>query len=369
MVTNPTRRLLIPGPVDIDDEVLQALASPTAPHYGPAWATLYHEVVGNLKHLFGTIGDVYPIVGSGSTGLDAMIASFVATGKRMAVVRNGYFGDRMATIAQAYGVSVFDITGEWGRAITVDTVRQALIANGPFDVLGVVYAETSTGALNPLPELAALAHELGLPILVDAITGFAGTPLELDAWGIDVCVSASQKALAAPAGLAFVAVSPKGWQYMDANPVGHRGWILDVRTWRKAAQADHGGHPQPATMPTGLMTAVNLRLQQVMAIGKAEYVAQHYRAANRFRSGLRSLGIDYLVPDAEATPQVTPVLVPAHIDAPSIIASLRDRYGFLATGGMGPLAGRIIRVGHMGKATSDDYIDDALEAIAGSCLS
>lgn len=360
-------RLLIPGPVDIDDEVLHALSSPTVPHYGAEWAAQYHEIVHGLKYLFGTEGDVYPIVGSGSTGLDAAIASFVATGKRMAIVRNGYFGDRMATIAKAYGVEVFDINGEWGRAIKVETVREALTNNGPFDVLGVVYAETSTGALNPLPELAALAKEFGIPIIVDAITGFAGTPLELDAWGIDVCISASQKAMAAPAGLAFVAVSPKGWQYMDANPVGQRGWILDVRTWRKAAIDSPGAHPQPATMPTGLMAAVALRLRQITAIGKAEYVERHVRAAKRFRTGLTSMGVGYLVPDAEATPQVTPVLVPTGKDATQIITTLRERYGFLATGGMSSLSGKIIRVGHMGKANSDAYIDDALEALGDIC--
>lgn len=362
-----THRLLIPGPVDIEDEVLAALASPTVPHYGPAWAEQYHDVVRGLKHLFGTEGDVCPIVGSGSTGLDSMIASFVATGKRMAIVRNGYFGDRMAIIANSYGVNVHDINGEWGRAITVDTVRQALNEHGPFDVLGVVYAETSTGALNPLPELAALAKEFGIPILVDAITGFAGTPLELDAWGIDVCVSASQKAMAAPAGLAFVAVSAKGWEYMDANPVGPRGWILDVRTWRKYAKDMPGYHPQPATMPTGLMAAVHVRLKQIHEIGKAGYVAKHVRAANRFRSGLKSMGLSYLVPDAEATPQVTPVVIPEGRDANIIIANLRDRYGFMATGGMGVLSGKIIRIGHMGKANNDAYIDDALEALADIC--
>jgi alanine-glyoxylate transaminase/serine-glyoxylate transaminase/serine-pyruvate transaminase len=264
-------------------------------------------------------------------------------------------------------VNVPDINGEWGRAITVDTVRQALNEHGPFDVLGVVYAETSTGALNPLPELSALAKEFGIPILVDAITGFAGTPLELDAWNIDMCVSASQKAMAAPAGLAFVAVSAKGWEYMDANPVGPRGWILDVRTWRKYAKDAPGFHPQPATMPTGLMAAVNVRLRQIHAIGKAEYVAKHVRAASRFRSGLKSMGLNYLVPDAEATPQVTPVIVPDGRDANAIITNLRERYGFMATGGMGVLGGKIIRVGHMGKANNDDYIDDALEAFADIC--
>ena len=364
MVTRAPQRLLIPGPVDINDEVLQALASPPMPHYGPAWAAMYHEAVDHLKHLFGTSGDVYPMVGSGSTGLDSMIASFVATGKRMAIVRNGYFGDRLAIIAKSYGVEVFDITGEWGRAITVDQVRQALNEHGPFDVLGVVYAETSTGALNPLPEIAALAKEFGLPIVVDAVTGFAGTPLELDAWGIDMCVSASQKALAAPAGLGFVAISPKGWQYMDEHPVGPRGWMLDVRYWREAAKVGHDSHPQLATMPTGLMQAVTLRLRQVVGIGKAEYVALHQRAATRFRQGLHSMDVAYLVPDAEATPQVTAVTVPNHKDAQQVIGTLRERYGFMATGGMGPLAGKIIRVGHMGKGTQDDYIDDALEALA-----
>jgi aspartate aminotransferase-like enzyme len=154
---------------------------------------------------------------------------------------------------------------------------------------------------------------------------------------------------------------------MDANPVGHRGWILDVRTWRKAAIDSPGAHPQPATMPTGLMAAVALRLRQITAIGKAEYVERHVRAAKRFRTGLTSMGVGYLVPDAEATPQVTPVLVPAGKDATQIITAMRERYGFLATGGMSSLSGKIIRIGHMGKANSDAYIDDALEALGDIC--
>jgi alanine-glyoxylate transaminase/serine-glyoxylate transaminase/serine-pyruvate transaminase len=150
--------------------------------------------VHGLKYLFGTDGDVYPIVGSGARGSTRLLpaSSLPANAWRSCVT--GILAIAWPPSPRRYGVEVFDINGEWGRAIQVDTVRDALANHGPFDVLGVVYAETSTGALNPLPELAALAREFGIPIIVDAITGFAGTPLELDAWGIDVCISASQKA-------------------------------------------------------------------------------------------------------------------------------------------------------------------------------
>ncbi|MFN7470545.1 MAG: pyridoxal-phosphate-dependent aminotransferase family protein [Roseiflexaceae bacterium] len=356
-----TYRMLIPGPVDVDDAVLKVLGSPQIPHYGPEWAAIYADVVTDLKHLFGTTANVFPIVGSGTTGLEVAIGSMLATGKRMAIVRNGWFGEHMANIAKARGIGVHMIEGEWGRAISVDAVRAELKQHGPFDALGFVYAETSTGALNPVKELAALAKEFGIPSIVDAITGFAGTPLEVDAWDIDVCVSASQKALAAPAGLGFVAVSQKGWDYLDIHPVVPIGWLFDLRTLRSYQQGSPE-HPQPATMPPTLVLAVQLRLKQVLAMGKQGYVDHHYRAAARFRKGITSMGIGYLVPDAEATPQVTSVLIPAGKDINEIKKAMKERYGFYTAGGIGPLASKIMRVGHMGKGASDTYIDDALEA-------
>lgn len=360
----PAQRLLIPGPVDMDDEVLSALGSQAVPHYGPAWAAQYREMVSNLRALFGTEGDVFPLVGSGSTGLDAAVGSMLAPGQRLALVRNGYFGHHLHAIAAANGVEVITIDGAWGRAVTAEAVRDALDAAGPVHALAFVHAETSTGALNPARELVALAKQRGLPVIVDAITALGGVELRVDEWGIDVCVSAPQKALASPAGLGLVAVSRSGWDYMDSHPVGPRGWYQDLRTWRAAAATSPDYHPQLATHPTSTVAALTLQTRRILSQGIAAYIERHARASRRFRAGAAAAGIELLVPQAEATPQVSAVCVPQSVSADAALAALREQYGLLAGGGLGELRGRIIRIGHMGRGASDEYVDAAIAALA-----
>lgn len=357
-------RLLIPGPVDMEDDILQTLGSQAIPHYGPGWAAIYQRAVAGLKTIFGTDGAVYPIVGSGSAGLDAGIGSLFNPGKRILVVRNGYFGDRLKDIALAHGLEVVSVEAPWGQAVRIEAVQEAMDQHDRLDGIAVVHAETSTGVLNPVAAIAALAHARGIPIMVDAITALGGTELKVDDWGIDVCVGASQKALAAPAGLAPVAVSKKGWAYMDANPIGPGSWYLNLRTWRSYAENSPDYHPHPVTVPTGTLQALELRVGQIVEMGVDAYIARHAAAARRFRAGLVELDLRPFVNEAEATPQVTSVELPSDADVKQVLAGLRDRHGLLATGGIGVLSDRILRIGHMGKGASDAYVDAALAALA-----
>jgi alanine-glyoxylate transaminase/serine-glyoxylate transaminase/serine-pyruvate transaminase len=347
----------------MDDEVLSALGSQAVPHYGPAWAAQYHETAANLRALFRTGGDVYTLVGSGSTGLDAAVGSMLAPGQRLALVRNGYFGNHLHAIAVANGIEVLSIEAPWGRAVRPEDVRAALDAAEPVHALALVHAETSTGALNPARAIAAIGKERGLPVIVDAITALGGTELRVDEWGIDICVSAPQKALAAPAGMGLVAVARSGWEYMDSHPVGPRGWYQDLRTWRTYAAQSPDFHPQLATVPTGTFAALALQTRRILAQGVDAYIERHARASRRFRAGAAAAGIELLVPEAEATPQVSAVVVPQGVDSNVALAALREEHGFLAGGGLGELRGRIIRIGHMGKGASDEYVDAALVAL------
>lgn len=360
-------KLLIPGPVDMEDDVLSALGSQAVPHYGAEWAAIWHETVAGLKQIFGTRGDVFPMVGSGSAGLDAAIGTMFTAGQRIAIVRNGYFGTRLYDIATSYGLEVISIECAWGRAITVDAVQYALDQAEHCDGIAVVHAETSTGVLNPVPALAALAQERGIPIIVDAITAIAGTPIHVDDWGIDICVGASQKAMAAPAGFALVAVSQKGWQAIDAQPLRPGSWYLNLRTWRRYAIEEHD-HPHPVTIPTSAMRALNLRVLQIVQQGIDSQLGRYVAASQRFRSGAREIGLQTLVPEAEAVPVVTPVIVPDGIDSTQAVVALRERHGLLTSGGLGELRGRIIRIGHMGKAASDEYVDAALRGLVDVLL-
>lgn len=361
-------KLLIPGPVDMEDDVLSALGSQAVPHYGPEWARMYHETVDGLGQIFGTQGNVYPIVGSGSAGLDAAIGTMFSAGQRIAIVRNGYFGTRLYDIATAYGLEVISIACAWGRAVTVDAVRSAMDAAGHCDGIALVHAETSTGVLNPVAEIAALAQERGIPIIVDAITAIGGAAIRIDDWGIDICVGASQKALAAPAGFALVAVSQKGWRAIDAQPQRPGSWYLNLRTWRHYALEDHDYHPHPVTIPTSAMRALNLRVRQIIDQGIDAHLGRYVQASQRFRSGAHAIGLQTLVPEPEAVAVVTPIIVPEGVDARQAMLGLRERHGLLTSGGLGELQGRIIRIGHMGKAASDEYVDAALRGLADVLL-
>lgn len=358
------RKLLIPGPVDLEDDVLDALRSIPEPHYGPEWVRLYRETIDGLRAIFQTTGAVYPLVGSGTTGLDAAIGSFLATGRRLALVRNGFFGDRLGEIAAAYGIELCPIDVPWGEAARPDIVRDALRRMGRVDALAVVHNETSTGILNPVREIAAVGREFDLPVIVDAVSSLGGIELRMDEWGVDLCVTASQKALAAPPGLALVAVGERAWAYMDANPVDHHGWYLNLRTWRHYADDWGDWHPQPVTMPTGTLRALNLRVRRILEEGLEQYIGRHAVAARRFRDGVRALGLGLLAPDADASPLVTAVEVAPRAAPAAVVATLRDRYDIWIGGGLGPLRDRIIRVGHMGRAISDEYVDATLAALA-----
>ena len=357
-------KLLIPGPVDLDDEVLDALGSPPTPHYGPAWVSLYNETLEGLRLIFGTTGDIYPLVGSGSAGLDAAIGSCLASGSRLAVIRNGFFGERLGEIAAAYGIDLLPIDFPWGKAAEPEVVYAALQEMGPVDALAVVHTETSTGILNPLREIAAVAGEFKLPIIVDAVSSLGGAEVRMDDWGIAICVAASQKALAGPTGLALVAVSKQGWAYMDAHAATGHGWYLNLRTWRHYAQIWREWHPHPASIPTGTFRALHVCVQKIMSEGLEGYMHRHVMAAERFRAGVRALGLSPLAADTDASPLVTAIEVAPRADPATVVAALRDEHNLLIAGGLGLLRNRIIRVGHMGKAASEEYVDAAITALA-----
>ncbi len=357
-------KLLIPGPVDVEDDVLLKMSEPVVPHYGLEFGALYVDTANMLKRIFRTQGSVFLIPGSGSAGTDAAIGNFTRPGQRVVVCANGYFGDRLVEIARAYEAEPIVVNAEWGKAIEPDDVRAAFkAAGGPISALFAVHVETSTGVINPVRELAAIANAYGAGVIVDAITSLGGTELDVDGWGIDLCISASQKALAAPAGYSLLAVSPRGWARMDALPTLHRGWYLDLKAWREFAAEDPPYHPFPVTVPPGNTKALHLQVRKILAQGIEHYIARHAQAAERFRSALPAHGLRQFVTGAAAAPMLTLVALPDGVDQHQVIGQMRERHGLLASGGFGAMANKVLRIGHMGKAASASYVDAALASL------
>lgn len=357
-------RLMIPGPVDVEDDVLAAMAEPTLPHYGKVFLDIYQEVVDGLKQVFGTQHDLLLMSGPGTVGLEGAMGSLLRPGDKVMVPHNGFFGRRMAVIARMLGLEVHEVEGPLGGPLDPDAIRRAFAAEPGVEALVVVHLETSTGALNPLAEIAAVANEQGVPIIVDAVSSLGGVPLPVDEWGIDVCVTVANKCLACPPGLALVSVGPRAWQQMARKPERAHGWYLNLEVWRQYAQ-DWPWHPYPVTLPTNNIVALRAALRRILAGGLPAHYARHARAAAAVRAGLRAAGLTIFCDECCASPLITAVHALPGMDVSDFQHYLIKEHRVMISGGLDELAGKIFRVGHIGKAASEAYVQAFLDGVAG----
>ncbi|GMR10404.1 MAG: alanine--glyoxylate aminotransferase family protein [Anaerolineae bacterium] len=357
-------KLMIPGPVAVEDDVLQEMGAPVRAHYGKEWTAIYSETRSLLKEVFNTSGDVHILVGSGSSGLDAAIGSLTAHGDTAIVGTNGFFGDRLIEICAAYGLTVVPVEASLGEPLRASDFEAALSQATNAALVVAVYVETATSVVNPIEEIASVVRKSGVPMVVDAVSALGGVPLEMDAWDIDICVSASQKCLGAPPGLAPVAISPRAWEVMDSKP--GRGWYLNLQTWRRFSEEWGAWHPFPVTMATNNVMALRASLKDLLADGIDSRIAHYTELALRLRNGVRDLGLQPLTPDDRLAPVLTAVLAPQGIDSARIVRYLLEEHGIKISGGLGEgLSHTTFRVGHMGAKTNPTDIDEVLEGLSG----
>jgi alanine-glyoxylate transaminase / serine-glyoxylate transaminase / serine-pyruvate transaminase len=363
LVTQRTNLLMIPGPVEVHEEVLELLGRPVVPHYGPEWVEVHTDVLQQLQQVFKTEGDIFLIPGSGSAGIDAAVGSLLAPEEKCLIGVNGFFSERLAAIARSRGAQVIEVTAEWGQPISVEAVLAVLRSIEGIKALCVVHHETSTGVLNPVHALGEIARRHGIIYIVDAISSLGGERLRMDDWCIDVCVAASQKCLEAPPGLSPVAVGPMAWQAMDQMKNLFCGWYLNLRTWREYARLWADWHPFPVTLPTNLILALQGSLNKLMKETLEGRIQRYASNAARLRHGLHARGFELLVPDAVASSSVTSAKPPTGLSADDLITHLRVEQHIHVAGGMGKLKGEIIRIGHMGQAATPQAIDRLLAAL------
>ncbi len=356
-------RLLIPGPVPLETNVREALCQPQEAHYGAEWADLYNGTLDLLADLFATEGEVLCLVGSGSLGLDAVLTSLFSAGDAIIVGVNGFHGQRLAAMANQHGLEVIRVQAEWGSPLLPEQFDQALDhapnARGMF----LVHVETTTGVVNPVQEIGSVARERDILLLADVVASLGGVPFEMDEWGVDAAVCASQKCLSAPPGLAQVALGPRGIQALQERKKDDRGWYLDLETWREYARQWSDWHPTPVTISANHVRALHTALKNLAQEGLESRHIHCRKLMARLRSGVQRIGMSLLVDDPWAAPVVTAVRSPDGVAGEALVVYLEREHDMKVGAGFGPLSGKVIRVGHMTATVTEQDIEDLLRAL------
>ncbi len=354
-------KLLLPGPIDIWEETLQALSEQVMPHYGEDFGPIYEETISILKTIFQTENDVIIMTAPGSGALDAGLSSLFQPGEQVAVVTNGPFADRLVEILKAFRCEVISVDDAWGEPGDPARMRRALEKHPSTAGVVVVANDTGTGVRNPLEAYAELAREFDLPFFVDGVSALGGYDIPVDKLGIDVAVTSSNKALETTPGLGILAVSDRAWDIIRAKDSTHRGWYYNLAVWKRASESS-GEHPYPTTQASSLIVSLHASLKRIMNRETLEgHWARYAWAQSVVRTGLRAVGCTPIVADEAASCTVTTFRVhPDVSEAAELRTYLLRNHGFLVAQAMGEFARDSLRAGHMGKAGSRDYIEPFL---------
>jgi aspartate aminotransferase-like enzyme len=344
--------ILAPGPTPIPPQVLLAQGSPLVYHRGPGFGSLMREVTERLKELYRTDrADVLLMTSSGTGGLESAVQNVLSPGDEVFVPLAGFFAERWKKLAESHGLVVRSIDYEWGRRIVPEEVAEAL-AEHPVKAVLLTHSETSTGVIQPIEELARVANDAGALVVVDVVSSLGAVPVEFDAWGIDVAVGGSQKALSASPGIAFVAISKRAWRAHETATLPR--FYFDWSTYKRFADLPHPENPwTPAiSVMQGLAAALDLYFQD----GLDAALARHRMLSRAVKDGVQALGLDLFGEGLEDNWTVTAIRAPDGLDADTISDRIRADFGCVLAPGQGPLKGKVFRIGHFGYFSELDII-------------
>jgi alanine-glyoxylate transaminase/serine-glyoxylate transaminase/serine-pyruvate transaminase len=359
---NITPRILLgPGPSMVAPRVLNALSYPLVGHLDPQFLTLMQEVQQLLRFVFQTENELtVPVSGTGSAGMEAALCNFIEPGDNVLIAVLGYFGERMVEMAGRYGAQVDRIDRPWGEAFDPDEIKTAL-SQKKYKLLALVHAETSTGVLQPgIAEIAAAAHDNGALLVMDTVTSLGGMPVEIDAWGVDIAFSGTQKSMSAPPGLAPLTISPRAREVLRNRSVPVGNWYLDLSLLEKYWGSERTYHH---TAPINSNYALREALRMVAEEGLEERFARHRSNAEVLWAGLEDLDISLLVPEENRLTTLTTAVIPPGVDDLGLRKTLLNEFNLEIAGGFGPLAGQIWRIGLMGYSSRFENIILLLAAL------
>jgi len=352
---------MIPGPTNVDPAVLRSMATPTLSHVSDTFANIFKETITDLGRIFKTTGLILPLAGSGTLGAEIALANIIEANDRVLAISGGYFGDRLAEVAATLGAKVDKLDVPWGSAAHLEEVDRKL-ASSDYKAMLVVHVDTSTGVANPAKELAALANRKNVLFVLDTVCSMGGMDVQVDNWGIDVCFTGSQKALAIPPGMAVNSFSPKAVKVREErkSPIGT--YYGDIKRWSPILE-----HPKRyfATPPVNMIYALHETCKMILSEGLEFRFARHAKLASAFRAALRAIGLRLLCEEKVSADTLTVAYYPDRIDDIAFRKTMGEQFGIAVAGGLGPLKGKIFRVGHMGNINANDIMA-TIAAIEGS---
>lgn len=344
----PAPRILLgPGPSNVSPRVMKAMQSPVVGHLDPEFVKVMEDIKRMLRMVFRTNNEItFPVSGTGSAGMDAILANFIEDGDEVIVGVNGVFGTRLADSAERFGARVIKVEAEWGRIIDPAQIDAALKTTKKPKLVVIVHAETSTGAYQPIEEISALARRAGALMIIDTVTSLACVPVEIDKWQIDASYSCTQKGLSAPPGLAPVTFSARAIDAIKNRKSKTRSWYLDIGMIANYWGSDRVyHHTAPITMNYALYEALRIVLEE----GLEARWARHRVNAAALHAGLEGMGLKLAAQEGHRLPQLTTVGVPAGIDEAKMRAELLRQFNIEIAAGLGPLKGKVWRIGLLGE--------------------
>ncbi len=346
--------LMIPGPTPVPENVLLALAKHPMGHRSGEFIQIQADVTENLKWLFQTTNELLLLTASGTGAMEAGIINFFSPGDRVLVIHNGKFGERWVLVSKAFGLDVVEVTAPWGQPINPDDVQAVLTADGAKEIKGVIvtHSETSTGVINDLETINKHVQAHGALIIVDAVTSMGATNVPIDAWGLDVVCSGSQKGFMVPPGMGFVSVSAKAWEAYKTAKIPK--FYLDLGKYRKDGA--------PFTPAVNLIFALQASLAMMKKEGLENIFARHHRHRDACRAAVKAMGLELYAPDGHGSPAITAVSTTA---AEEIRKVMKKKYDIVLAGGQDHLSGQVFRIGHLGFVCDRDILS-ALAALEGT---
>ncbi|MEN8167875.1 MAG: alanine--glyoxylate aminotransferase family protein [Pseudomonadota bacterium] len=362
----PVRTLMGPGPSDVHPRILEALSRPTIGHLDPVFVEMMEQTKGLLQYAFQTNNALtMPVSAPGSAGMETCFANLVEPGDKVIVCQNGVFGGRMKENVERTGGTPVMVEDEWGKAVDLQKVEEALQANPDAKIVAFVHAETSTGAQSDAPELVALAHKHDCLTIVDAVTSLGGTPVKVDEWEIDSIYSGTQKCLSCTPGISPISFSERALEKVRNRSSKVQSWFLDlnlVMGYWGSGQKRAYHHTAPVNALYGLHEALRILEEE----GLENAWARHRRMHGVLKAGLEAMGLTFIVDEAHRLPQLNAVSIPEGVDDATVRSRLLNEYNLELGAGLGALAGKVWRIGLMGHSARAENIllcVGALEAV------